>query len=226
MQVTFPPKQADIAELTIDGESIKYRIPPAIGTHSQVFQALSVDESLETAQGMQIVAYAHGCLQYKQNEWANQDTVRFPNVLTVIPKKPQFGDLEGGMLVDPDLEGQGIEMITEVPQDLTGWEESDGGILKKGNRLFLPYDTWYKDQWNQTNGAVIALCTPEGGEFLEKTSTDTKRTYRPLWKVDPDQITSPEKRVPVLSGGDAAWLGLSCGDLGSDRSGCGLGVLK
>ncbi len=233
MEITYPVKEANIAELKIGGKLVQYKIPPAVGTHSQVFQELLNDDSLETAQGEQIAAYVHGCL-HKKNEWADQNRVRFPSknylripaVLTIVPKNRKFGDLEGGMLVDTDLAGEGIEMQTEVPNDLTGWEESDGGILKKGSRLFVPHNSWYKNQWDKFNGVVIALVTHEGAESLDKIAQDTGRTYKPLWKVNPNEIKSPMKRVPVLGSDGAVRLILGCNDCGDGRYGSGVGVLK
>jgi len=235
MQITYPTKEADVAELFIDVNTIKYKIPPATGTHKEVFQELSADEKVETAQGKKIVAYAHGALVYRKNEWADQERIRFPSynylrfpaVLTVIPKRKEFGDLEGGMLIDPDLAGEGIEKQIDIPEDLSGWKVSDGNILIKDTRIFLPYNTWYKDQWDEANGVPIALAGGvEGAEALAKTAKDSGRNYKPLLKVNPTEISSPEKRVPFLYGSGDDRLFLVCGYLGDFRCGCAAGVLK
>jgi len=234
MQITYPTKEADVAELSIDDKRIKYSIPPKIGTHQEVFQSLFADKRLKTAQGKEIVAYANGALCYRKNEWADQERIRFhtknylrfPVVLTIIPKREEFGELEGGMLVDLDLEGKGIEKQTEVPKELSEWKASEGGIFVKEQRIFVPYAQWYKEQWDEDNGAVIALCGGlEGAEALARTAEDSKRSDKPLWKIDVNNINAPEKRVPVLDG-DGNRLLLDCDDHGCSRCGCGVGVLK
>ena len=234
MQITYPTKETDVAELSIDGNLIRYSIPPKIGTHKEVFQSLSADKRLTTAQGKGIVAYANGALVYRKNEWADQEKIRFPTknylrfpaVLTIIPKREEFGELEGGMLVDLDLEGEGIEKKTEVPKELSGWKASEGGILVKEQRIFVPYEKWYQEQWDENNGAVIALCSREGAESLARTAKDSKRNDKPLWKVDVNNLGAPEKRIPVLSGYDDGGLGLGCSIRGNSWIGCGAGVLK
>lgn len=236
MEITYPIKGQDFAELTIDGELVKYALPPKTGTHGEVFQALSAaDETLSVAKGRKIVAYAHGALVHKQAEWANQNRIffpsrnylRFPAVLTMVPRNRKFGDLEGGMLIDSDLEGEGIEKQTVVPEDLSGWEVSDGGILVRNGRIFVPYEKWFKEQWDENNGAVIALCGGlEGAEALVRTAKDSSRSYTPIFKVDVNNIQFPEKRVPVLDGSDAGGLLLYCDDHGDGTGGCGVGVLN
>ena len=239
MEITYPVKEADVAESLIDGKPVRFGIPPVIGTHSQVFQALSADKRLNPAQGKEIVAYAHGALVYRKNEWADQNRIRFPiknylrfpEVLTIIPitQNKQFGDLEGGMLIDSDLEGvagQGIERKIEVPKDLTGWMETPSKLLVQGKRIFVPHHLWYADKWNEKNGALIGLAGEEGAESLARTARYSGRNYKPLWKVNPKDIKSPEKRVPVLGSYDDGRLGLDCGDGGDGRDGCGVGVLK
>ena len=235
MNITYPAKEADFAELAIDGKPVRFRIPPAIGTHSEVFQALSVDKTLKIARGKEIVAYAHGALVYKKNEWADQKRIRFPTlnylrfpeVLTIVPMRKEFGDLEGGMLIDSDLEGQigqGINRQTEVPKDLIGWTETPSKLLVKDKRIFVPFNLWYTDEWNERNGALIGLVGEDGAEMQAKTAKDSGRNYKPLWKVKPKEITSPERRVPVLDGFGDDWLGLMC-DSDGDWGGCGVGVL-
>ena len=234
MQITYPIKEEYVAELLIDGNTVKYKIPPATGTHQEVFQKLAADKRVKTAQGKEIVAYAYGALVYKKNEWADQERIRFPSknylrfpaVLTIIPKSREFGDLEGGMLIDSDLDGEGIEKQIDIPKDLSGWKVSDGGILINDNRIFLPYNNWYKDQWDETNGVPIALSGGiEGAEALARTAKDSGRNYKHLWKVNPSEISSPEKRVPILNGYFVGGLNLSCSDHGSNRGGCAAGVL-
>jgi len=232
MKITFPEKQADVAELSIDGNPVNYRIPPAIGTHSEVFQALSADKGLSAAKGKEIMAYVNGALLYRKNEWADQDKIRFPSknylrapaVLTMIPKRKEFGVLEGGVLVDGDLIGEGVAKQIEVPADLSGWRASDGGVFTKDYRFFVPYDKWYQEQWDENNGMVIVLFGREGAEEGVRIAKDSKRN-KPLWKVDVNTIEIPEKRVPVLLGGSGGGLLLDCGSYGGG-DGCGVGVLK
>lgn len=235
MEITYPVKEANVAELVIDGNPVRYAIPPKTGTHQEVFQDLSANERLTIAQGQNIVAYVHGALVHKQNEWANQALIRFPSrnylrfpaVLTIIPKREEFGDLEGGMLVDSDLEGQGIAKQTVVPKDLSGWEVSEGGIFVNEGRMFLPHDKWYQEQWGADNAAAISLCGGlAGAEALVRTAKDSGRIYRPLSKVNPEKISSPERRVPILHGCDDYRLVLDCDSDGDFRDGCGIGVLN
>lgn len=235
MLISYPSRTTDVAELMINNKPVKYRIPPIIGTHQECFHGLSKDKSLRVAQGVEIVAYANGALVYSHNEWANQDLIRFPfrnylwipKVLTIIPKdRKRFRDLEGGMLVDSDLNGEEIMRQAEVPENLDGWIATEGRILSKGKRLFVPYNTWYTEQWDEKNGALIALCEGvEAAESLLRTSVDSRKNYRPLWKVDPSKITTPQKRVPVLVGYDSDRLVLSCDFHGEGRLGCAVGVL-
>jgi hypothetical protein len=236
MQITYPAKEADVAELFLDGTAVRYRIPPAIGAQQEVFSAISSDKTLKVPQGGEIVAYAHGALVYKKNEWADQNRIRFPTqnylwfplVLTNIPRRKEFGDLEGGMLVDClELEGKNIEEKTEIPKELAGWKVLEGGILTKDKRIFVPYDLWYKEQWDENNGAVIAICGgAEGAQALARTAKDSKRDYKPLWKVDVNKIEHPEKRVPVLDSYNDSRLNLGCDSHGYDGNGCASGVLK
>lgn len=234
MEITYPTKEADIA-LLIDGCPVKYRIPPVTAKHPECFRQITSNPDLRVAQGREIVAYAHGALVYMRNEWGNQDllrfptknSLRFPKVLTIIPitNGKRFGDLEGGMLVDSDLIGEGVEKKTEVPYDLSGWTVKTGRILENDSRLFIPYDSWYCDQWDSRNGAVIALTDgDEEAELLMRTTRNSRRNNRLLWKLDPRRITSPKKRVPVLVGFPGG-LALDCDDDGTG-DGCAARVLK
>jgi len=223
----------DFAELIIDGNTKRYSIPPKIGTHREVFQSLASDQKVKTAQGKELIGYVHGALVYRGNEWANQENIKFPSqnylrfpaVLTIIPRRKEFGDLEGGILVDSDLEGQGIEKQTEVPKDFSDWTVLESGILVKNGRMFLPYDKWYQEQWNAKNGAVIALCGGvEGAEMLEKIAKDSKRSKKYLCRFDVNSIKTPEKRVPFLASYGNYRLDLDCDYLGGSKNGCGVGV--
>jgi len=78
MEITYPEVITDVARLSIDGKPIEFKIPPATGTHEQIFQALSNDKQINVARGREIAAYAHGCLVYQQNEWSDQNKLRFP----------------------------------------------------------------------------------------------------------------------------------------------------
>ena len=233
--VTYPIKKTDVAEIIVKGVYYKFKVPPAIGTHSECFSQLSSDSSIKVAQGIELAVYAVGALDSKrQNEWLNQDLIKFPTqnylrvpvVLTIVPKRKEFGELEGGMLVDSDLEGKGVAMDTEVPEELSEWTVDESGLLVKDNRIFVPYNNWFKEQWDENNGAAIAFFEREGAEMLVKARIDSGRTYAPLWKVDVNKITIPERRVPVLDGFDDDRLDLFCSVSGGDgdRAGCASGV--
>ncbi len=232
MRVTFPEKQTNVAELAIDGKLISYRIPPVIGTHSECFGVS--DSATRTAQGKEIAAYAFGALSYRKNEWADQQRIRFPSlnylrvpaVLTVVPNKKEFGDLAGAMLVDSDLAGEGLAKQTEVPENFDGWKQNASGLMVRDNRIAVPMNKWYSDQWDAKNGAAIALFEEDGGEVLEQSAIDSRRNDKPLWKVNVNSIETPEKRVPFVDGFDDGWLVLGCDDVGSDRYGCAVRVLK
>jgi len=237
MKVTFPEKQADVAEALIDGKPIQYRIPPVTGTHSQCFGVS--DNATRTAQGREIATYAFGALAYRKNEWADQQRIRFPRinylrvpaVLTMVPnRKEEFGDLAGVMLVDSDLAGEGLAKQTEVPENFTGWKPNASGLMVRDNRIAVPMDKWYFDTWTAKNGAAIALFEEDGAEVLEKAAADSGRNSKPLWKVDINSIKTPEKRVPFVDGYGGAGLGLGCDDggyyVGYGRDGCAVRVLK
>jgi len=234
MEITFPEKQADVAELIIDGNLVAYKLPPAVGTHSECYADSNYPDKIARATGREIVAYAYGALVYKKNEWADQERVRFPTknylrvpkVLTIVPKtaEKKFGNLEGAMIVSEDLKGEGIEMKVEVPGDLAGWEESEGGIFKKDGKIVVSYDGWYKKEWDEDNGAVIAIF--DGKEYaisLARTAKDSKRS-KPFWKDNPSALREPIKRVPVVFGVSGR-LSLGCGS-GNDGDGCAPRVLK
>ena len=136
--VTYPIKETSVAEIEVNGILYKFKVPPAIGTHPECFSQLSSDSSIKVSQGIKLAAYAVGALDPKrQNEWTNQDLIKFPTqsylrvpaVLTMVPKRKEFGDLEGGMLVDSDLKGEGVAMNTEVPKELSGWTANKFGLL-------------------------------------------------------------------------------------------------
>ena len=235
MKITFPEKQPNLAELFIDGNSVNYRIPPVTGTHSECFSESNSNEEVRRATGKEIVAYAYGALAHKKNEWADQERILFPTkkylrvpvVLTIVPKIKEFGDLEGMMIVDKDLKGEGIAMETEVPTDLSGWIMSEYGILERNGRIAVPYDKWYKEQWDEDNGAVIAIFEgKDSASLLAKTAKDSGRKYRPLWKVNPVKIIIPEKRVPVMDGSNDGRLDLVCSHDGLNGNGCAVRVLK
>ena len=237
MKITFPDKGVDVAEAIVEGTLERYRIPPVIGTHPHVFQALSSDAELRVATGEKVAVYAYAALCHKKNEWEDQKRIgfpmlnylRFPNVLTIVPQtagRKKFGDLEGGLLVDSDVRGKGIDAETKIPKDLTGWKESAGGILTKGNRIFVPYNLWYKEQWDENNGAAIALAGIAGAELLAKAARDSGKPYKPLWKDNPYSISAPVRRVSILNGFDDGTLALLCSNLGDSMYGCGVGVLK
>ncbi len=237
MIITFPEKQADVqadvAELFLNGELVSYRIPPVTGTHSECFSESNSNKEVRIAKGREIAAYAYGALAYRKNEWADHEKIRFtsynylrvPAVLTIFPKRKEFGDLEGAMLVDEDLRGEGIGMKTEVPSDLSGWTESPSGLLYRDSRIVIPFSRWYEGTWSAKNGAVVALFGEEGGEVLEKSAIDSGRGYRPLWRVDPTKIKTPERRVPVVGGG-VGGLDLGCSGDGGSGGGCAARVLK
>ena len=233
MKITFPEEQPDVAKLSIDGNPVNYRLPPATGTHSECFADTNYSDRVARAAGRKIVAYICGAFVHRKGEWADQKKIRFPTlnylrapkVLTIVPKTKKFGDLEGALIIDSDLKGEGIAMKTEVPADLSGWEVSEGGILKRNGRILVPYDKWYQEQWDEDNGAVIGIF--DGKEYaisLARTAKDSGRS-KLLWKVDPAQITTPEKRVPVVFG-DAVGLSLDCYGDGNGRDGCAARVLK
>jgi len=232
MKVTFPTKQADVAELSIDGKPFSYRIPPVIGTHPGCFEVC--DDITRTAQGKEIAAYVFGALAYKKNEWADQQRIIFPSinylrvpeVLTMVPNRKEFGDLAGAMLVDSDLSGEGLAKQTEVPKDFAGWAQTPSGLMVMNNRIAVPMDKWHFDTWNAKNSAVVALFGDEGAEILEQSAKDSKRNYKPLWRADVNAIKSPEKRVPIVVGYDDGGLGLGCDDYGYCRDGCAVRVLK
>ena len=229
MKITYPKRVEDTAELSIDGNPVRYPIPPRTGTHEQCF-ALNADEKeVRFSTGREIAAYAHGALVHRKNEWADQNRVRFPtinylrfqNVFTIMPADTRYGDLAGGMFVDFDEKGEGTKMQTVVPKDLSGFVVNGEGLLVKDKRIFLPYDAWFKEQWDERNAIVIALVGGEGASSLEETSRDSGRTYKPIWKVNPKDITSPVMRVPVLGGcGGVGWLVLGCDYLGYGDGGC------
>ena len=235
MKITFPEKQPNLAELFIDGNPINYRIPPVTGTHSECFSESNSNEEVRRATGKEIVAYAYGALAHKKNKWAYQERILFPAkkylrvpvVLTIVPKRKEFGDLEGMMIVDKDLKGEGIAMKTEVPANLSGWIMSEYGILERNGRIAVPYDKWYKKQWDEDNGAVIAIFEgKDSASLLAKTAKDSGIKDRPLWSVNPVEITIPEKRVPVMDGCDVGGLYLDCDDDGDGSGGCAVRVLK
>ena len=232
MKVTFPEKQVDVAELAIDGKPVSYRIPPVIGTHSECFSIS--DDKTRTAQGKEIAAYAFGALAHRKNEWADQNRIRFPTlnylrvpeVLTMVPNRNEFGDLAGAMLVDSDFAGEGLAKKTEVPANFDGWTQTPAGLMVRDNRIAVPMNLWYSDQWTAKNGAAIALFGDEGAEVLEQAARDSGINHRLLWKADVNAIKSPEMRVPVVDGNAPGRLGLSCDYYGYDRSGCAVRVLK
>ena len=235
MEITFPGQQADIADLSIDGRPVRYSLPPATGTHSECFADTNYQGNVRRATGKEIVAYAHGALVHGKNEWADQNRIIFPTlrymrapkVLTIVPlQRGKFGDLEGAMIVDEDLKGRGIAMETEVPADLTGWEVSEGGILRRDGRIVVPYDKWYKEQWGEDNGAVIAIFEGRDAAIsLARTARNSGRSDKPLWKVDPAKISAPTRKVPVL-GGLSDGLFLDCDSLGDGGRGCAPRVLN
>jgi hypothetical protein len=237
MNVTFPdrrPNAPDVAELFIDGSPVNYRLPPATGTHAECFADSNYQGKVRRATGREIAAYAYSALVHRRNEWADQDRIMFPTqkylrapkVLTIVPLKSEYRDLAGAMLVDEDLKGVGIAMQTEVPVDLAGWEVSEGGIFKRNRRVLVPYDKWYKEQWDEKNGVVIAIFEGiESASLLAKTAQGSGRSKPPL-KVDPTMINSLVRRVPVLCGDYSDWLYLGCFDSGGIGNGCAPRVLN
>ena len=236
MIITFPDKQSNIAELSIDGTPVNYRIPPITGTYSECFAESNYTNEIIRATGREIVAYVYGALVNRKNEWADQEIIKFPTqndlrvpkVLTIIPKNggKKFGDLEGAMIVDGDLNGEGIAMKTIIPADLTDWELSDEGIFRKNGRVVVPYDKWCKNQWDENNGAVIAIF--DGKEYATSLAKIAKNSGRgkPFWKVDPVQIQRPEKMVPVVNGYADGRIGIICVNRGYSRDGCAVRILK
>ncbi len=225
LNITYPTKE----------KPTRYALPPATGTHSQCFADGNYKGKVTRPTAEEIVAYADGCLR-EQNEWANQAQVRFPTnnylrfpvTLTIVPKdKKRFGDLEGAMLFTSDLEGLGISRKVAIPKDLSGWTVSEGGIYVQGDKKLVPYEKWYPQyQWNAKHGSVIALCGVDGAEILERVAKDTGRTNKPSWRVNPNGISEPENRVPVLSGSVRDRLGVDCNGNGNDVNGCAARVLK
>jgi hypothetical protein len=235
MRITFPEREQDTAELSIDGTRTVYLLPPATGTHSECFADSNYLKGVRRATGKEIAAYAYGALVYRKNKWENQDMIRFPSinylripkVLTIVPKDKKFGDLEGALIVDEDLNGEGIAMKTEVPADLNGWKASEGEIFERDGRIVVPYEKWYEEQWNGNNGAAIAIFDGQDSvASLDKTAKDSKRNYKPLWKVDPTKIKDPERRVPIVYGYIDGRLGLVCNGSGIDWIGCAARVLE
>jgi hypothetical protein len=235
MKIEFPEREQNTAELSIDGTRTVYLLPPATGTHSECFADSNYPRGVRRATGKEIVAYAHGALVHRKNEWANPDMIRFPGinylrvpkVLTIVPRDKKFGDLEGALIVDEDLKGEGIAMKTEVPADLNGWKASEGGIFERNGRIVVPYEKWYEEQWSGKDGAAIAIFDgQDSAASLNKTAEDSKKNYRPLWKVDPTQINDPKRRVPIVDGCDGGRLALNCDGDGYGRYGCAARVLE
>ena len=227
MKITFPEEQPDVAKLSIDGNPVNYRLPPATGTHSECFADTNYSDRIARAAGRKIVAYICGAFVHRKGEWADQKKIRFPTlnclrapkVLTIIPQLRKFGDLEGALIIDPDLKGDGRGMKTKVPADLSGWEVSEGGILKRNGRILVPYDKWYQEQWDEDNVAVIGIFEgKDSAVSLNRIAKDLRRR-KTFWKVDPAEITTPEKRVPVMIGYNAGRLILDCTEFGC-VSGC------
>jgi len=233
--VTYPIKEANVADLEIHGKPTRYALPPATGTHSQCFADGNYQGKVRRATAEEIVAYAIAGIEGK-NEWADQNKVRFPDnnylrfpvTLTIVPKdKERFGELEGAMLFTPDLEGQGISRRVAVPKDLSEFTLSEGGVYerKDGTKL-VKYDGWFpQERWDARHGSVIALCGAQGAEALEKVAKDTNRT-RYSWKVNPNGIAQPENRVPVLDGYVRVRLDVYCDDNGDIEDGCAARVLE
>ena len=232
MNITFPERQADVAELAVDGRVVKFRIPPVTGTHSECFRV--TDVKTRAAEGYEIAAFVYGALVYRKNDWGNKGRILFPDsnylriprVLTVIPDQKEFGDLAGTMLVDSDLSGEGIEKLTEVPSNFDGWTQNSSGLMVKNNRIAVPKDKWYFDTWDSKNGAVVALFGEGGVEILDRAAVDSNRNYKPLWKVDINSIKELQKRVPVLNGDYVDRLGMYCNNDGNYRIGCAVRVLN
>ncbi len=232
MKVTFPEKQADVAELAIDGKQIRYRIPPVIGNHSECFSVS--DSETRTATGTEIAAYVFAALVYKKNEWADQERIIFPTkgclrvppVLTTVPNRKEFGDLAGVMLVDLDLAGEGIEKRIEVPEDFIGWEQNVSGLMVRDNRIAIPNNKWNSNTWNAKNGVAIALFGEDGAEILEQSATDSGRNYNPLWRLDVNSLQNPTQSVPFVVGYNDDGLSLCCYHDGFNRDGCAVRVLK
>jgi len=228
MAITYPERLENTAELIINGGPVRYQLPPKIGTHTACFTLDANEKGVRLPTAMEIVAYAHGALVHRKNEWANQDRIIFPtnnylrfqNVLTIVPTDKKYGDLAGGMLVDFDEKGEGITMQTEVPKDLSGFRVDEAGLLVKDKRIFLPYNFWFKGQWDEKYAVAIALAGREGASLLEQTSRDSGRTYIPAWKVDPKTINLPAKCVPFLDSYSVDRLNLDCDDGGNDEYGC------
>jgi hypothetical protein len=232
MNITFSSRELLIESLILDTKWVNFVLPPATGTHAQCFSERNYGHDMRRAIGKEIVAYATACFE-GQGEWRDQERVKFPDqmhlrfpfVLTMIPitENGRFGDLEGAMLCDLDYEGLGSRKKVEIPteEQLAEWKYEGIGVYTKGLRSLVTHKLWDRDSWNEYNGALIVLCGGiDATQALSKIPKGSGRDYRPIYKINPREISCPVKILPALTGHGRKWLGLDLRDTGHVNYGC------
>ena len=191
------------------GKVIRFAWPPYKGAHPDCYRTFKGSTTLAPAEGLDLAVLTHGAHNQDTPLWKKAELkfsyrsyVRTPHRCLLIPSGNIKGDpCLSGILVERDVEGNGLNTIMNVP-DLSSWRQNDDGVYVQHDNsysaVFVP-STSYEGRSFEKDGVAHAHLTPEGAELFARTARDAGLDPYNWLAHRVNKIKSPEQRVSLLS---------------------------
>ena len=218
-----------------NGRDGAFAFPPVQGTHRDCYQAMKGDSEVVPAERLDLALLTQEAYTQETSRWQKVRQDCFVNRYVRAPMRalwiPQKNDL-AGVLLERDLEGNGIITKMQMPENIDGWKKGDNGIYESpDNQLtFVPAES-YKlgEQTGKSfakDGFATAVLTAEGAEIFARTAIDAKKTPWTWGRgINIKDIKTPEQRVVGLYE-IIGRLGVNGSYWGGSNGGCAFGVRK
>ncbi|MEK6848841.1 MAG: hypothetical protein AABX65_04380 [Nanoarchaeota archaeon] len=198
------------------------------GTHQECFKAINQDSEIRSAEGVELALLAYGAYhadeQKDNKEWEEvkklfkNNYIRVPARTLWIPQEYAKTVESGGVLVERDTQGNGLNTKMEIP-NIKKWIKDDYGIYisQDKNQKFIPFGSYTlgvhtKESFAKDAYTISVLSKEGAGIFAQTVEYAGLKPW--IWGVDIQKIESPEQRVSLLFGGvSGLYLG---GDVRSD----------
>ncbi len=197
-------------------EQYEFAYPSVIGTHQDCFKALNADTEVRPAEGLELALLTYGAYHADNlednEEWKEVRNIFHNNYIRIpirnlwIPQECAKTIESGGVLVERDIQGNGLDTKMEIPNIKT-WNKNDYGIhiSQDKNQKFIPFGSYTLGEHTKESFAkdsyAIAVLSQKGAEIFAQTAVDTE--LKPwIQGVDIQTIKVPEQRVSLLCEGD------------------------
>ncbi len=160
-----------------------FAFPPIQGKHKNCYQKMKADSEVVPAEGLDLAILTEGAYTQDGPMWQKVKADCFVNRYTRAPVRvlwvPHGNDL-AGVLLERDLEGNGVTTEMKLPKNVDGWKKGENGIYESPdkNLIFAPEGSYKIGKHNKNSfakdGFATAVLTAEGAEIFARTATNAK----------------------------------------------------